>query len=280
VLTLQNSDDVRRDAALIPFVERLGRVLQPLSQEVEVFAVSQEVAPVTPWLVLTDERDRGLAVWGDDLEPAQTPIRRAIVETHRATRIGAVLNECGLSAIRMRAISSPPETWRQFEIRFRDERCLCALDPSIGEEISPLVLPTVGRRSIRLRIESFVEAVQEHGVEIESLPVWIPELQRSGTMCISEDGKMACEINHERYEESDRLLRVRVDLGEIELALEDLLSIRVGSRLDIGTAGPIECSLSIGAQALARGILEPIPTGFKLRITKTASADRFEQGTP
>lgn len=276
MLTLQNSDDVRRDAALIPFVERLGRVLQPLSQEVEVFAVSQEVTPVTPWLVLTDERDRGLAVWGDDLEPAETPIRRAIVETYRATRIGAVLDECGLSAIRMRAISLPPEAWRQFEIRFRDERCFCALDPSIGEEISPLVLPTVGRRSIRLRIVSFVDAVPEHGVHIELLPVWIPELQWSGTMCVSEDGRMVCEINHERCEERESLLRVRVDLGEIELALEDLLSIRAGSRLDIGTAGPIECSLSIGAQALARGILEPTPTGFKLRITKTAPADGFE----
>lgn len=74
--------------------------------------------------------------------------------------------------------------------------------------------------------------------------------------------------NEERHEGSSAKAQVRVGLGCVELTLEELLSLRPGSVLELGAAGPLACTLSVGVTELVQGVLEPTKGGFLLRVTQ------------
>jgi flagellar motor switch/type III secretory pathway protein FliN len=63
-----------------------------------------------------------------------------------------------------------------------------------------------------------------------------------------------------------RPIPLRIDLGSLELSVEEIAALRPGAQLEIDGSFPAECFLRIGATALARGVLEVGGDGFMLRV--------------
>lgn len=67
---------------------------------------------------------------------------------------------------------------------------------------------------------------------------------------------------------SGEQLLVRLDLGELEIGLQELLGLRPGSVIELAAACPLPCALLIGTTSLARGVIESVGTTLRVRISE------------
>jgi hypothetical protein len=59
---------------------------------------------------------------------------------------------------------------------------------------------------------------------------------------------------------------VRIDLGSLELTVDEIAALSPGVRIELDGSFPAECFLRVGATVLARGVLEQGEGGFALRV--------------
>jgi len=82
----------------------------------------------------------------------------------------------------------------------------------------------------------------------------------------------------ERAESIDSL-GVRLDLGEIEIGIEELLALRAGSSIELTSEAPLRCFLRIGATTLAAGEIAIQGDKLSIRVTESLS-DEYEATSP
>ena len=70
---------------------------------------------------------------------------------------------------------------------------------------------------------------------------------------------------------------VRLDLGEIEISVRELLELRPGSVLNLGAKPPLPCALLVGTTSLAQGVIECIGETLRVRITKSVEQLHAEE---
>jgi flagellar motor switch/type III secretory pathway protein FliN len=112
------------------------------------------------------------------------------------------------------------------------------------------VVPGVGKRIV----------VQEIGVAI-------PEFRMRGRLLFKQERGMAIEVVSLGELEEQVVPGVRIDLGEVEISLADIIGIRSGSVIRLGPGAPHRCFLRIGSSTLAEG--EVLPEGDALAVTIT-----------
>jgi flagellar motor switch/type III secretory pathway protein FliN len=100
------------------------------------------------------------------------------------------------------------------------------------------------------------------------LQIQIEDYEGRYHLQVGEEGNMiVTKAEAEAVEEATNSLGVRLDLGEIEIELGELLSLRAGSSIELATEGPLRCFLRIGATTLASG--EIVLNGDKLDVRVT-----------
>lgn len=266
MLALRNSEVVRREAVIRPVLEKLAAAIAPTSKLRSIQALQGNHQPKTPWLVFKDARGDGLALWTDDLEACATPLRRAIVHAQHARRISLLLGGPEVSPVFLEDDAEPPAEWSRFDLKFNDGRCVCACPERVAELRLDTVELEPKQHMLRVAIVAEIELLQGQETFIAELRVKLPEISQVGFIRISKGGYMTLELDDSGVASNTLPMRVRVELGEIELELRDLLSLRPGSVLDIGAASPIVCSLAVGSSKFLHGILEPAEGGFMLRV--------------
>jgi flagellar motor switch/type III secretory pathway protein FliN len=71
---------------------------------------------------------------------------------------------------------------------------------------------------------------------------------------------------------------VRLDLGEIEISLEDLLNLRAGSSIEIATEGALRCFLRMGVTTLAAGEISVSGENLTIRVAEIIHAANWSPG--
>jgi flagellar motor switch/type III secretory pathway protein FliN len=109
---------------------------------------------------------------------------------------------------------------------------------------------------VRLRIFGAVKGVDnvDVGARIEctALDVWMPEVGiRAHGICRGEE--MTIEVDESGIVEDQHIPGVRLDLGEIEMRLSDLVGLRAGAVLNLGDVVLERCFIRLGATVLAEG---------------------------
>jgi flagellar motor switch/type III secretory pathway protein FliN len=64
-----------------------------------------------------------------------------------------------------------------------------------------------------------------------------------------------------------------VDLGSLELTLEEIAALRAGHLLDLDSQLPAACFLRIGSTVIAEGVLDSAPAGLVIQLKKIVDID-------
>jgi hypothetical protein len=89
-------------------------------------------------------------------------------------------------------------------------------------------------------------------VMVEGLFVELPDLGIVGR-CYWRGGDMTIEVAEDESAFERRVPGVRLDLGEIEVRLSDLVGLRPGAVLNLGSANLERCYVRLGSTILAEG---------------------------
>jgi flagellar motor switch/type III secretory pathway protein FliN len=79
---------------------------------------------------------------------------------------------------------------------------------------------------------------------------------------------MKMRVDEQFDEEATWSPGIRLDLGELEMAFEDLLALQPGSELEVEAAHPIRTYLRVGHSQLAVGELEVREGGIVVKIVE------------
>jgi flagellar motor switch protein FliM len=86
---------------------------------------------------------------------------------------------------------------------------------------------------------------------------------------VTEEGAMiVTKMEDEQASANAGPLGVRLDLGEIEISLDELLTLRAGSSIELVTDGPVRCFLRVGATTFAAGEIVVSGEYLTVRVTE------------
>jgi flagellar motor switch/type III secretory pathway protein FliN len=102
-------------------------------------------------------------------------------------------------------------------------------------------------------------------VVYSELDVWLPEIGiRGHGTC--KGGVMTIEVQESGAVEEQHIPGVRLDLGEIEVRLSDLVGLRPGAVLNLGEVVLERCFIRLGATVLAEGRFASVDGKLMLTI--------------
>ena len=263
-----NRAELRQQAELHPFLERVAAIAAPGRVLREVRMEREQDSMPAGWVCFTAGETRGFALQMSGLDPTATRLSQVSSSARLARRVAADLG-FGSGAIAWDPAGSPGEDWRVFTLCFDRGSCLCACTGQV------VCAPeTAARRELahlRVRVRLFAEAISlEQLVSGEpELIVRLPEIRARGALSINQEGSMCVQIEEDLSSSDERGLVVRLEIGEIELGLQDLLGLKPGSRLELGAQSPLPCALVIGATTIAQGVIESLGTMLRVRITES-----------
>lgn len=280
MLRIQSRENLARQVALVPYVESLAQRLLGDEGRSRVEACELESSPRIPspgWIVLEDTSGAGVGVCPRGVAQGQTSLRRRIDYVSAAGRLAAIFSP-GESPFRLRALDQEtcPSAWSAYRVSVGNDELWCAVSyppPELGpgSPIQRVVSPHV-----RLRVRGWCvprgDGSDEAFGEFQSILIEIEGQRGSYQLRVIEGERMiVTKEEDEQARASRESFGVRLDLGEIEIALEELLTLRAGSSIELVAEGPLRCFMRIGASTLAAG--EIVVSGEKLTIRVTEMID-------
>lgn len=280
MLRMVSNEELSRQAILVPYVESLVARVFGRGSLSGVAATLLEVAPTMPapgWIVLTDAAGMGVALCPRDVVPGRTPLRSRIEYARYAARVAALF-ESGPARLTIASIdqASCPEDWRVYQVQVGGDEAVCAVSyppPPIGSDFTPLQRSP---RRVRLSLRGWCSFPEEgdRGVSVEhdAIRVRVEKIEQLYELRIGKEGTMiVTPVEDKERAESIDSLGVRLDLGEIEIGLEELVALRAGSSIELASEVPLRCFLRIGVTTLAAGEITIHGDKLLIRVTEALS---------
>lgn len=277
-----SNEELSRQAIVVPYVENFVARLVGVESLSRVEATPLEFAPslaAPGWIIAVDEAGNGVAVCPRDVVPGRTPLRCRIEYARYAARV-VTLFETGGARLTIRALDQErcPEEWRVYRARVGDDEAFCAVSyppPPMGSNVEPL-----RREPRRARLRLWGWCVSSDGGkgeplgEYDAIQARLQDQEQVYELRVGGEGTMIVRaVEHEKRVDSPHALGVRLDLGEVELGLEELLALRAGSAIEIAAEGPLRCFLRVGGTTLAAGELAVCGEKLSIRVTEALSAE-------
>lgn len=268
MLILRNGATLRRDRAFHPLIDAVAEALAPGAHAHGVQRLAPAPQRPTPWLVLQGERDagEGLAVWTDTLDRSATSLRRASSHVRYAALLMARFGGMGGLSLVMSDAVAPAPSWLCFNVQVNGDSFVFACSEGVIERGVWNCEPPRRRMMVALPVIGVVLPWEGHELRLRELRVMIPSLHREGIMRTGTGSGLRIEIVEGEMVEEEPKVIVQVELGELEVELESLLSLRPGSVVEVGGQMPLVCALRLGSSRIAQGLLELQESGFLLRI--------------
>lgn len=287
MLQIVNSEELARQVVLVSYVESLAaRLCRQESEafgELSVKAVQLERCPAVAapgWISFSDDAGTGVGICPREVVSGRTRLRSRIAYAHYAARLAALLiSEQGEHRYSVQQVDQEycPEPWKGYRVRVGDDELLCAVSfppPPLGVETQTI---TKTPRVVRLRMRGWCAcdgALVGVLGEYDDIGIEIEGSSETYKLCIRQ-GRVMVVANVENVPimEENEALAVRLDLGEIEIGLQELLALRAGSAIELATEVPLQCFLRIGATTLATGEIALYDEKLSIRITEVACGD-------
>jgi flagellar motor switch protein FliM len=114
---------------------------------------------------------------------------------------------------------------------------------------------------------------------MRALRVECPQQRLWGVATVSEEGVMKVQSEDAlnsgaggvEVNAASAGALVRLDIGEIELSLQEIVALRSGTAIDLKAEMPLRCFMRVGSATLALGELAIEDRGLVLRITEVMS---------
>ncbi|MEN9846602.1 MAG: Type flagellar switch regulator (C-ring) FliN C-term [Pseudomonadota bacterium] len=250
---IHNRESLQGERSLLPLARYLSRLLTSSGFVKEISLEANP--PEYGWLIFVGEGERGFGVRYEDGTSSRSPLQRSLDLVKQASAVVRGFGGTRAFPFTLSLRATPPESWRVCKVMGVVSAVWCGsslpvLDPptrALEEPRDPIT---------RIRLFGFLSTIGK-GTEGERIPVEdvvleLPEVGIVGRGCV-RGGHMTMEIVERGDLLEQRIPGVRLDLGEIEMRLSDLVSLRPGSVLDLGSSIPERCALRIGSTTLAQG---------------------------
>ena len=289
MLTVTNREELTSCARVLPVIERLALCIFGRGRGISeggipetgamVSAVTIEAKPSSSfgWIIFADDKEVGIGINLGDFVPNRTLLRQQINFVTYAQKLACCLAPSTDEwAPILRQDGSCPPSWRRFCATVRKECFMVAtslLPPPISfHSVESIRAPTKFALSLQgylhWRGELSIGATQQ----LKQLPVTCTDQGLSGYLSISEEGNVKVMITeHEIDKKLDRSIKIRVDVGEIELTLEEISGLRAGSMVQLQANLPISCYLRIGSSTLGVGELAASEEGLRITLKEMIS---------
>lgn len=266
---IHNRAELQRSSASIPLVHHLSRVLSWSRVVNQISEVPLDRSPRTGWMVFRASDDSGFAIQHGDLIRGRSAIQRTLEWVRGAEAVVKSFGGVGAFPLELSLEEYPPHDWKFMRI-----------DALVGEvwfATSALPTPVKVRMEgagcdwrVRCKVESLVPLSDTVGPEsvlrCEGAQVIFPEVGVYGRIMCSKEGEVSVEVEAVNQTYEQQVPGVRLDLGEIEVRLSDLVSLRPGAVVNLGEVSLERCYLRLGATILAEGRFSSKEGELLLRI--------------
>ncbi len=276
MLTVVNQQALKELGKVVPCIELLAdRVLRVPGvsgfEEVEPPLVDQ-----TGWIIASDAERRGIGLHVYESSLGKSAFRDRVERVRAAHLFAAWLAEAEASGVVVHEEMRLPPDWRVFRVVTDIGAFLCSISFPASEWIQTCRDAAGQYPVVRLRLigwllvpESVCEqepiAASEIAVEIDGQGV-------HGRLRVSAAGHMVLEsgIRETGMREAESGVWIRLDLGDVELGLDEVVGLRAGSILELEDGLPLRCYLRIGESALAEGEISVAEQRLSLTIVRMA----------
>ena len=249
-----NRESLLMDRAILPLVQHVARAIHA-SGVVRRFASCESIPTDPGWIIFRGQCDRGFGVKVDENVSHVSPLQRALEYVRSAETIVRSFGGPRSFPFELSLERSPPAEWRTVKVEGLTGALWCACSIPVVELPLRCVAPQRDPL-VRIRLVCVAEGIEslEIGSRVvcEKFAVRMPEIGiRAHGVC--RGGEMAIEVDECGIVEEQQIPGVRLDLGEVEMRLSDLVGLRPGAVLHLGEVVLERCFIRLGATVLAEG---------------------------
>lgn len=147
------------------------------------------------------------------------------------------------------------------------ENSMSAARSSSASEVPPRVALRVVGTCVALP-----DWVERGYVEVDRMACEIESQRVRGSLCVHGESRMAIHVEEEAAVwPGDRGVLIRLDLGDIELSLDEVVALRAGSVIELAGTEPLRCYMRIGSTVLAEAEIAVTDARIVVRVVSTIS---------
>lgn len=274
-LTVRNRDALQERARSLPVIEAMLGEIVPAKHIRSIEVVSSSVCAEPGWIVLQDVRGRGLGINIMGVEPACTTLRRHIVCARGAHKLAHWMRGISTSGFTLRADPGCPQGWGMVRVTTDSGSFLYAASECgviAGRSPSERGMPRVALRVVGTVVAK-PEWFEQGIIEVDRLAFEIESQNVRGSLYVCAEKGMGIHVEEDSAIESpgDSGVLMRLDLGDIELSLNEVVALRAGSVIELQGTEPLRCYMRVGSTVLAEGEVAVKEDRIVVRVVSTIS---------
>jgi hypothetical protein len=280
MLIIENREQLRIDGELLPLVEQVVSVVARDSKIRSIERAPNSLRHSPGWIVFSDSEIRGVALNLEGAVPSRTNLRLRLNCIGHAQRVVAGFGGRNKFPLWLTDREECPSDWALYRVSLCGGTILCAASSSQPVIMAQAV--TRGRQLPDVAL-SFVGEVLWDGLIsvgetrlVQPLKVECHQQRFSGFITVLEGGVMSFQSEEALRSGASEVQAkgelsgalVRLDIGDVELSLNELAALRSGTAIELKAELPLSCFMRVGATTLALGELSLDGHGLVLRITE------------
>lgn len=278
MLHIENRQQLRDDGELLPLVERVTACLTGGAPIQSVQRCPRFLGATPGWVVFQDSQQSGFGINAEGLVGSRTNLRLKLNGLQYTRRIIEEFGGREGFPLMLTDRLQCPAGWVLYQVAVRTGSVLCAV--SLPAPQLKGRSPAVPRQSITVSVP-FIATLPWDGLMnvgatrvVRTLIVECREQRFRGELGVSEEGGMSIQrgsaVDVEEGGEVGKTTEpgalIRLDIGEIELSLQEIVALRSGSKIELKAELPLPCFMRVGATTLAHGELQVNDDSIVLRI--------------
>jgi hypothetical protein len=251
---IENRASLLLEREIVPLAQHLARTLNATGG-VRRITSSETCTTEGRWIVFLGEGEQGFGVKIQDGIDSVSMLQSYLEHVRTVQTIVKSMGGPRNFPFELSLERSPPTQWHGCTVEGMRGRLSCAASLPIDALPVRCVEPQRDPM-VRIPIVGSVKGIDACDVGVSvvctELDVWIPDLGiRAHGVC--RGGEMTIEVGESEAVEQQHIPGVRLDLGEIEMRLSDLVGLRPGAVLNLGEVVLERCFIRLGATVLAEG---------------------------
>jgi hypothetical protein len=277
VLTLVNQHVLSERAAIMPFIEALTCRILRVAVVSEINEVESGLVQEGGWIVASDTEQRGVGFHLYQSGLGTTALRSRIERVQSACVVAEWLAQRSAVDWQVHEEMRLPQGWRVFRATTEVGALLWGVSFPVVERVALYRHAVVRYPMVRLPIAGWLllgrPISDGDTISVEELFVEFEGQGLGGELSVSEGGSLWIQpsINEDEMKRVESGVCLRLDLGDVELGLDEVVALRAGSVLELEGGLPLRCFIRVGASALAEGEISVLEKRFSLKIVRMMS---------
>lgn len=278
MLTLVNQQALTERAAILPCIEALTCRMLRVARVCGIDEVESSLVQKGGWIVASDAEQRGIGFHLYESDLGTTPLRSRIERVRSVCVVAEWLARGGTSGWQVHEEMSLPQGWRVLRVITEVGALLCGVSFPVSERITLCRRAEVQWPIAKLHIAgclSLLQLISEGDtISVNEFLVEFEGQGFGGRFSVSDTGGLCIKpsIKGEAMKCVENGVRLRLDLGDVELGLDEVVALRAGSVLELEGGLPLRCFVRVGASALAEGEISVVEKRFSLKILRMMSS--------